>query len=90
LYKPPKDSMSRTDQRVTAGQLTTRILGFISLLLLCGILYAGLKPFHSPANEVTWVAKANALRFGEYGTILSSGSLPLLPQAAPITVWRSG
>jgi hypothetical protein len=68
--------MSRTDQRVTAGQLTTRILGFISLLLLSGILYAGLKPFHSPANEVTWVAKANALRFGEYGTILSSGSFP--------------
>jgi hypothetical protein len=48
----------------------TRILGLICLLLVCGILYAGLKPFRSPANEVSWVADGNALRFGHHGTIL--------------------
>ena len=40
------------------------------------ILYAGLHPFHDPANEVEWVPYAHAVRFGEYGTILSSGSFP--------------
>ena len=59
------------------GRFTTQgVLGFTCLILLCGILYAGLHPFHAPANQVSWVANANAVRFGEYGTILSSGSFP--------------
>jgi hypothetical protein len=49
-----------------------RLLGFVCLALLCGILYAGLTPFHSPTNDVSWIADANALRFGEHGTIFSS------------------
>ena len=53
---------------------TRGILGFICLVLLCGILYAGLHPFHVPANQVAWVANADAVRFGEHGTILSSTS----------------
>jgi hypothetical protein len=44
------------------------------LILLGGILYAGLHPFHAPANQVAWVVNADAVQFGEYGTILSSGS----------------
>ena len=40
------------------------------------ILYAGLHPFHDPANEVAWVPNAHAVRFGEYGTVLSSGPFP--------------
>jgi hypothetical protein len=52
------------------------ILSFICLILLCGTVYAGLKPFHAPANGVAWIADADALRFGGHGTILSSGSLP--------------
>lgn len=51
-------------------------LGFICLILLCVLLYAGLHPFHVPANQVAWVANANAVRFGEDGTILSSGVFP--------------
>lgn len=63
--------------REPAGSLTARrILGFICLVLLCGVLYAGLHPFHAPANQVTWVANANAVQFGDYGTILSSGPFP--------------
>jgi hypothetical protein len=52
---------------------TQGILGFICLFLLCGVLYAGLHPFRAPANQVAWVPDANAVRLGEYGTILSSG-----------------
>ena len=46
------------------------------MLSVCVVLYAGLHPFHIPANQVNWVADADAVRFGEYGTILSSGSFP--------------
>jgi hypothetical protein len=52
------------------------LLGVICLVFLCVVLYAGLHPFHAPANEVAWVANADAVRFGEYGTMLSSGSFP--------------
>lgn len=45
--------------------------------VLSGILIAALWPFHSPRNQVTWVDHQNALRFGRYGTVLSSGTLTL-------------
>jgi hypothetical protein len=56
--------------------MTQRTLGFVCLLLLSGILYAGLKPFRAPANQVAWIANTDAVRFGEYATMLSSGTLP--------------
>jgi len=43
------------------------------MVTLCGILVAGLWPFHSPRNQVHWLDKENGLRFGDYGTILSAG-----------------
>jgi hypothetical protein len=43
------------------------------LSVLCGILVAGLWPFHTPKNEVTWLSNRNGLLFGDYGSILSSG-----------------
>lgn len=63
--------------REPAERFTTQgILGFICLILLAGILYAGLHPFHAPANQVAWVANSNAVRFGDSGTILSAESFP--------------
>jgi VanZ family protein len=50
-----------------------RVIGALAILTLCGILAAGLCPFHSPKNQVHWLDNENGLRFGEYGTILSSG-----------------
>jgi VanZ family protein len=47
-------------------------LGALCLLTLVATLIAGLWPFHSPRNQVSWVANENALRFGEAGTVLSS------------------
>jgi len=47
------------------------------VLVLCGILYAGLTPFHKPKNAVTWLADQNGLRFARYGTVVSSGSFQM-------------
>jgi hypothetical protein len=44
----------------------------ICLLVLCGILVAGLWPFHAPRNEASWLAKGNGLLFGKYGAIVSA------------------
>lgn len=51
-----------------------RILGVLCIFVFCGILVAGLWPFHAPVNQVTWLRKANGIRFGDHGTILSSGT----------------
>jgi hypothetical protein len=51
-----------------------RLLGAICLLLLCGILVAGLWPFRAPRNEVSWSSDGSGLLFGEYGSIVSSGA----------------
>jgi hypothetical protein len=61
---------------VTEAKLRGPILGFGCFLLLCGIFYAGLKPFHATINEVSWLADYNGIRFGEHGTILSPGEFP--------------
>src|SRR5712692_1839162 len=45
--------------------------------LLCVILALGLWPFHRPRNEVAWLGNENGLRFGGYGTILSSGTFQM-------------
>jgi hypothetical protein len=54
------------------GAIDRKILGALSILMLCGVLVAGLWPFHAPGNEVTWLGNANGLNFGRHGTVLSS------------------
>jgi len=39
------------------------------------ILVAGLWPFHSPKNDVTWLAGGNGIRIGNHGCLVSSGPL---------------
>ncbi|HME01168.1 MAG TPA: VanZ family protein [Terriglobia bacterium] len=46
----------------------------ICVFVLCSILVLGLWPFHHPQNEVTWLGSENGLRFGDHGTVLSSGT----------------
>jgi VanZ family protein len=53
--------------------IRARIPGLICLLVLVGILVAGLAPFGRPRNAVTWLGNENGVRFGRYGTIWSSG-----------------
>jgi hypothetical protein len=69
--------LGRDLDRKQTGRLTTGVvLGVICLILLCGLLYAGLSPFRAPPNQVAWVAGADAVRLADHGTILSSGFLP--------------
>jgi hypothetical protein len=62
----------RTLTGSTKSATELKILGALCALILCGILTAGLWPFHSPTNQVTWLNSADGLRFGRLGTILSS------------------
>jgi len=60
-------------------------------LFLGGLLVAGLWPFHSPRNQVTWFAGGNGLHFGGRGIILSSGKFKVasVPADAPcsLEIW---
>jgi VanZ like protein/concanavalin A-like lectin/glucanase superfamily protein len=55
--------------------IEAKILFVLCIFVLCGILTAGLWPFHAPRNNVKWLTKTNGLRFGRYGTVLSSQAL---------------
>jgi len=51
-----------------------RMLGGVCGLVLCGILTAGLWPFHVPRNDVAWLPEGNGLAFGPHGSIVSAGA----------------
>ncbi|MFY9744020.1 MAG: VanZ family protein [Candidatus Sulfotelmatobacter sp.] len=57
--------------------LPPRYLDIICVLVLCGILTAGLWPFFPPKNKVSWLKNEHGLLFGDYATVFSSGSLTL-------------
>jgi hypothetical protein len=68
--------ISRIRQRMARAQwevLGPKLLGTVCVFILGGLLVAGLWPFHSPKNQVTWIAGGNGLQLGLHGTILSSG-----------------
>jgi hypothetical protein len=48
-------------------------LALICIAVLCITLTLGLWPFHSPANEVSWLGNRGGLRFGRNGTVIGSG-----------------
>jgi VanZ family protein len=52
-----------------------KILAPICILVLCGIWVAGLWPFHSPTNQIAWLADTNGLLFGRHGTAFTPGPL---------------
>src|ERR1700752_2922077 len=63
--------------RINQKMIRARIPGLVCLSLLCLILALGLWPFHRPKNEVAWLRNESGLRFGGYGTILSSGKFQM-------------
>ena len=77
-----------------------RAIGALSALTLCGILVAGLWPFHSPKNQIRWLGRETGLVFGDYGTILSSRmfegdsldgpSCTLEIWLEPASAWKAG
>jgi hypothetical protein len=53
-------------------------------------LVAGLWPFHSPKNRVTWLSEENGLRFADPGTVVSTGEFRFadsLESSCSIEVW---
>jgi len=50
-----------------------RMLGSVCGLVLCGILIAGLWPFHGPRNDVAWLPESNGLTVGPHGSLVSAG-----------------
>ena len=62
----------RKTNKETLGKMLRNITGALSGIVLCGILVAGLWPFHAPKNQVSWLSDGNGLLFGDYGSILSS------------------
>jgi hypothetical protein len=57
--------------------------------VLCGILTAGLWPFHAPLNEVSWLSNVHGLRFGEYANVVSTEQFPVAQSAREhsIEIW---
>jgi len=73
-----------------AEKTARRFLGAICIAVLCGILVAGLWPFHSPRNGVTWLAGEDGLRFAYPGTVVSEGEFHVadaLESSCSIEVW---
>jgi len=52
--------------------MKTRLWDVICVAVLGVVLTLGLWPFHSPKNDVTWLGNRNGLRFGRFGTVISS------------------
>jgi VanZ family protein len=90
--KKPAETVSgrpRTRSRMQEmiGRVDWRVKGPKLLLLACvvvlgGMLVAGLWPFHSPRNQVTWLSGGNGLQFGRHGMIVSSGRFKAAPEPA--------
>jgi hypothetical protein len=56
----------------SSWKLMLKALGVTCLFVLCGILVAGLWPFHAPRNQVSWSGEGNGLLFGKHGTVVSA------------------
>jgi VanZ family protein len=65
----------------TQSVVYLRIVQALCICIVCGILCAGLWPFHSPANQVRWLEKENGVLFGSYGTIVSTGQFRANPSS---------
>jgi hypothetical protein len=55
-------------------KIQAMLLRAICALVLLGILGAGLRPFHAPRNDVSWLSHKNGLLFGKYGSIVTAGT----------------
>jgi len=85
-----------SEVQTTSGQIDREVFNPKLLRVACGfvlagMLVAGLWPFHSPRNRVTWFAGGNGLHFGRHGVVLSSGKLnaSIMPEDAPcsLEIW---
>lgn len=61
------------DRRGTRNLVPALFLTAMCWVVLCGLLVAGLWPFHAPRNKVSWLSDGNGILFGDYGSLLSAG-----------------
>lgn len=86
--------------KIKANNHSWTIIGSC-ILTLAIILVAGLWPFHSPKNDVSWLTNEDGIRFGRFGCVFSvspiedqqsrqntSGSLELGIKSTPATKGR--
>jgi VanZ family protein len=68
-----------------------RIPVLVCLLVLCGMLLAGLLPFRGPRNGVTWLGNQNGVRLSGHSTLWSYGSFGVLDggsgDSCSIEIW---
>jgi VanZ family protein len=73
------------------GGFRARIPALVCLLVLCGILLAGLLPFRGPRNGVTWLGNQNGVRLSGHSTLWSYGSYRALDggngDSCSIEIW---
>lgn len=53
--------------------LKARVRGVAFFSIVAGIALACLWPFHAPANNVSWLSRANGVRVDDPGTLISKG-----------------
>jgi VanZ family protein len=70
--------MQMSPHRAAAVQTRARVAAALCLVVLCGILLAGLLPFRGPRNGITWLTSENGVRLSGRSTLWSSGSFPPL------------
>jgi VanZ family protein len=76
-FWPDGREQQMSGQSVQDG-FRARIPALVCLLVLCGILLAGLLPFRGPRNGVTWLGHQNGVRLTGHSTLWSSGSFGVL------------
>jgi hypothetical protein len=74
-----------------SAKMKLNLLALICMAVLCITLTLGLWPFHSPANEVSWLGNHNGLRLGRNSTVIGSGffriSSPLDNSETSLEIW---
>jgi hypothetical protein len=93
-YRESSDGQGQLRSSTGAKQVVTKawkrnLLRAACILTAIVILIAGLWPFNPhPRNEVSWLTGENGVRFGDNGTIYSSGRFTAIgPSPCSLEVW---
>jgi len=64
-----------------------RVLDILVIIVLGILLYAGLKPFHAPANGVHWLQNSSGIYLSGSGTIISSKMFLPSAHGRTLEIW---
>jgi len=66
--------LSGSDAGGPRNSVPAQLLTAMCVVVLSGILVAGLWPFHAPKNQVSWLNGGAGLRFDDYGSVVGAGA----------------